>query len=424
MRKRFLAMLLIACFLPFAALADSESSYSRIDIGTTSPAVKAIQERLIELGYLTGDADGTYWTKTNRAIVTFQQRNYLVVTEKYIEADAQEALFSEDALPASEIVCKLGQKSDNITLMQKRLFDWGFTSRAADGVYGEGTASAVAAFQNTIWSREWNKRHAEDGIPYADSHFIVDGKSVDADIFQYFIDNSYEVYYADLKLGDKGPDVGRIQNLLHTYGYLWRQPDNSYDYFVQAAVTAFQKANGLPVTGVADSETQKLLAGNNVVLCEKVSKPYRLIVDVDNQRVKAYAWDGEGYTSLVRDMVCSTGTPENPTPVGIFTNTYPLNDWHYFRIFRCWAQYSYVIQGGVMFHSVLYYNRINAETGANEHGGVDKPSIENLGTRASHGCIRLSVEDAKWIFYNCPRGTEVEVMQLVPDPAPEATPNP
>jgi len=42
--------------------------------------------------------------------------------------------------------------------------------------------------------------------------------------------------------------------------------------------------------------------------------------------------------------------------------------------------------------------------------------LENLGTRQSHGCVRLQVEDARWIFNNCPRNTEVEVVQLIPDP--------
>ena len=426
MRKRILALLIVACLLPLAGLAAVEetSSYSRIEIGTTSPAVKAIQERLIALGYLTGEADGTYWTQTKRAMMAFQQHNYLVVTEKYIDADAQEALFSEDAAPAVAIVCKLGQKSDDVRLMQQRLYEWGFTTNTPDGVYGNGTASIVANFQNTIWSRKWDEVHAEDGLRYAESCFVVDGTTVDEEIFQYFRDNSYEIYYTDLQLGDKGPDVARISNLLYTYGYLWRKPDNAYDYFTQAAVSAFQKMHDLPVTGIADSETQKRLAGSDITPWEKPARPYRIVVDVDNQRVRVYAWDGDGYTLLVRDMICSTGTVENPTPVGIFTNTYPFNDWHWFHVFRCWAQYSYVIDGGVMFHSVLYNNHINETTGMSEHGYVDRKSIEDLGTRASHGCIRLQVVDAQWLFYNCPRGTEVEVIQLIPDPAPEATPNP
>ena len=53
-----------------------------------------------------------------------------------------------------------------------------------------------------------------------------------------------------------------------------------------------------------------------------------------------------------------------------------------------------------MFHSVLY----------NQKGGpVTQSSVNNLGSKASHGCVRLSVEDAKWLYQNCPKGTKVIV---------------
>lgn len=43
----------------------------------------------------------------------------------------------------------------------------------------------------------------------------------------------------------------------------------------------------------------------------------------------------------------------------------------------------------------------------------DKSTLEwweydKLGTKASLGCIRLKVEDAKWIYDNCIPGTKVE----------------
>ena len=37
-------------------------------------------------------------------------------------------------------------------------------------------------------------------------------------------------------------------------------------------------------------------------------------------------------------------------------------------------------------------------------------SLYKLGTKASHGCVRLSVDDAKWIYTNCPAGTTVKVV--------------
>ena len=54
--------------------------------------------------------------------------------------------------------------------------------------------------------------------------------------------------------------------------------------------------------------------------------------------------------------------------------------------------------GGILFHSITF----NSHKG---HSG----SVSSLGRKASHGCIRLSIEDAKWIYDNCPMGTTVVI---------------
>ena len=36
-------------------------------------------------------------------------------------------------------------------------------------------------------------------------------------------------------------------------------------------------------------------------------------------------------------------------------------------------------------------------------------SVSALGRKASHGCVRLRVEDAQWIYENCDDGTIVVV---------------
>ena len=54
----------------------------------------------------------------------------------------------------------------------------------------------------------------------------------------------------------------------------------------------------------------------------------------------------------------------------------------------------------VLFHSVTY-------TRDKKPLGDEK----NLGRKASHGCIRLTVDDAKWIYDNCPYGTTVVIQE-------------
>ena len=65
-----------------------------------------------------------------------------------------------------------------------------------------------------------------------------------------------------------------------------------------------------------------------------------------------------------------------------------------------YGQYACRITGPILFHSVPYQQK-------------DKSTLEwweydKLGTKASLGCIRLKVEDAKWIYDNCISGTKVE----------------
>ena len=165
------------------------------------------------------------------------------------------------------------------------------------------------------------------------------------------------------------------------------------------AVSDFQRRNDLPETGVADRGTMAALFNENA---KKALKPYVLKVSVADQRVYAYAPDRNGeYTDLVRTMKCSTGRKGSPTPTGTFIDsTGPGARWHYFTKFSCWAQYAFYIQGDIMFHSVLY---------ASKNGAVTRSSVRNLGRRASHGCVRLSVEDARWVFNHCPAGTSVTV---------------
>lgn len=43
-----------------------------------------------------------------------------------------------------------------------------------------------------------------------------------------------------------------------------------------------------------------------------------------------------------------------------------------------------------------------------DSGSLEYWEYDKLGTNASMGCIRLTVEDAKWIYDNCPSGTPIE----------------
>lgn len=129
------------------------------------------------------------------------------------------------------------------------------------------------------------------------------------------------------------------------------------------------------------------------------SDKYYVKVNVYANVVNVYTKDASGnYTVPVKAMICSTGkaTPNS--------GQYKLNGtkhrWH--TLFgNLYGQYTTAIFGDILFHSVPYSR--NGDPSSLMYGYYDK-----LGTRASAGCIRLTVQDAIWIYNNISTGTIVE----------------
>jgi len=138
---------------------------------------------------------------------------------------------------------------------------------------------------------------------------------------------------------------------------------------------------------------------------------YKLIVDVTWQVVMAFKKDANGeYTVPVRYMLCSTGSSKNGlTRIG----TFPLKECRLrFGTFASGdfsAQYWTLIVSRTYFHSVVYHR--GARNGQKDLNSVYIDKYLKLGSQDSHGCIRLPVPDARWIFYNCAYGTQVEIRQ-------------
>ena len=56
---------------------------------------------------------------------------------------------------------------------------------------------------------------------------------------------------------------------------------------------------------------------------------------------------------------------------------------------------------GILFHSVPYYSA--------EKDQLETEEFNKLGTPASLGCVRLQIEDCKWIYDECPSGSPVVI---------------
>ena len=86
-----------------------EEGYQTLQKGSKGDEVKALQQRLIELNYLSGSADGDYGGKTASAVELFQSTAGLTATG-VADPDTQTALFAADA-PKAKVYQSLDYKA-------------------------------------------------------------------------------------------------------------------------------------------------------------------------------------------------------------------------------------------------------------------------------------------------------------------------
>ena len=133
-------------------------------------------------------------------------------------------------------------------------------------------------------------------------------------------------------------------------------------------------------------------------------KHYRhawLYVSTKRQRVYVYNHKG-AHQKVLYIMYCSTGTKKSPTPKG----TYHIQAQRGYSFYnaasgegaRYWV--SWKDHGVYLFHSVP----------VNRRGHYVKAEAAKLGRKpASHGCVRLSIADAQWVYHHVPYGMRVEI---------------
>lgn len=138
--------------------------------------------------------------------------------------------------------------------------------------------------------------------------------------------------------------------------------------------------------------------------------PYFIEVDKTNQVITVFTTSSSGrYDKPVRVMLCSTAQNPKKFPAGYWKlkadRTTSRNVWRTMQSHGAplYAQYATQITGHFLFHSVPYTDT--------KKDALDKNRFAKLGTPDSGGCIRLTVENAKWISENCKAGTTVHITE-------------
>ncbi|SUY45531.1 ErfK/YbiS/YcfS/YnhG family protein [Clostridium putrefaciens] len=122
---------------------------------------------------------------------------------------------------------------------------------------------------------------------------------------------------------------------------------------------------------------------------------YLIIVNIKDQ--KTYVYKGsKNKWSLTKEFLCSTGVNGKETPKGTFT-VQNKGDWFYTDKYDQGGKYWVGFKGNYLFHSVPFDKE-------------QKKIVDTtLGKPASHGCIRLKVDESKWVYDNVPIGSKVIV---------------
>jgi lipoprotein-anchoring transpeptidase ErfK/SrfK len=123
-----------------------------------------------------------------------------------------------------------------------------------------------------------------------------------------------------------------------------------------------------------------------------------ITIEVDTQRQQVQIFEGG---LLIKEMDCSSGKAETPTPSGTFqTHKKALS-----------------LALDVDGEKISYYFYTGFNGGIGLHSGIfgDHPMVEE-GERlfqareaSSQGCVRLRLNDAQWIYENIGLGATVEV---------------
>lgn len=261
--------------------ATQLTSTETLELGSEGSEVKKLQQKLKDLGYLSGSVDGKFGVATEAAVIAFQKNNNLTADGKAGVATLNK-LYSGTSKKSTGTVVKIpdsnsdnhasgrdtsdiastgyitleeGSTGDQVKKLQQRLKDLGYFSGSVDGKYGEGTMAAVMAFQLR-------------------NNLTVDGKAGPA-TQRVLYGSKANITYASMREGEEGAAVKNLQYTLYELGYYDGSIDGKYGQTTADAVRAFQIQNKLtPVDGVAGSKTLAKLYSSDAIAATAASPDY------------------------------------------------------------------------------------------------------------------------------------------------------
>lgn len=262
------------------AIPNSLTSYPGVLIckGSTGSDVTNIQNKLQHYGYDPGTPDGVFGGATERAVIYFQKRNGLT-PDGFVGRDTWDVLFSgcyvisigKYEYPGYDIT--IGVTGPAVEKVQTRLNELGYDAGVADGIYGQGSRTAVGNFQTK------NSIQVDEIIDRDCWNLLFSSNALSQDSINY---PSILLGY-----GSSGQDVETLQTRLNDLGYNLGIVDGEFGGATERAVKRFQSKNGLDIDGLVGRGTWvKLFSSSAIPLLEEDFPGYLIGVGSRGDDVK------------------------------------------------------------------------------------------------------------------------------------------
>ena len=123
-------------------------NYKRLlKMGMTGEDVRSLQHSLQQLGHSPGAADGIFGSRTQSAVIAFQNSNNLA-PDGIVGPKTATAI--NKRLTGGPIYLKLGSRGSDVKKLQTDLQNLGYEPGPIDGIFGTQTREAVIAFQRDM----------------------------------------------------------------------------------------------------------------------------------------------------------------------------------------------------------------------------------------------------------------------------------
>ena len=272
--------------IPTLSPEEDAGGYKVLQKNDSGADVTALQEALIELGYLKGTADGKFGAGTEKAVKAFQEKNDYPVTG-IMDASLQAFLYTgtpksasgdktnvRTLSPVEGVSMKKGNKGTQVTALQERLKELGYYKDTPTGTYDTNTIGAVRSFQK----KNGLKADGTAGAETQKAIYSADAITADATPTPKVTEAptptpTVAIPEESLKTGAKGQDVKTLQKRLKELGYFKSTIDGKFGRDTVNALKAFQTAHGLEADGVAGKATYEVLFSENALKKDTTPTP-------------------------------------------------------------------------------------------------------------------------------------------------------